>query len=96
MRRRRGEKAALAYSGRRGFTFARPLGAIGPVFMVGPFPGLPSQHNEPHYSGLLAATIAGLFHRDTVKSSIKTHQGERQEGRTTQNKNVHFTEARTV
>lgn len=96
MRRRRGEKAALAYSGQRGFTFARPLGAIGPVFMVGPFPGLPSQHNELHYSGLLAATIAGLFHRNTVKSSIKTHQGERQEGRTTRNKNVHFTEARTV
>lgn len=62
----------LPYSGVRGFTFARPLGAIGPVFMVAPFPGLPSQHNEPHYSGLLAATIAGLFCHDTVKLSIKT------------------------
>lgn len=71
MERQRGEKAALLYSGLRGFTFARPLAAIGPVFMVAPFPGLPSRHNEPHYSGLLAATIAGLFGRDTVKSSIK-------------------------
>lgn len=55
----------LLYSGEQGFTFARPLGAIGPVFMVGSFPSLPSPHNELHYSGPLSATIDGLFWRDT-------------------------------
>lgn len=65
-------KSSAPHSGVQGFTFARPPGAIGPVFMVCPFPGLPSQHNELHYSGLLTATIAGLFCHDTLKSSIKT------------------------
>lgn len=73
----------LLYSGVQGFTFARPLGAIGPVFMVCSFPGLPSQHNELHYSGLLSATIAGLFWHDTLKLSIKTAKGKQTKGKMT-------------
>lgn len=57
--------------------------------MVCPFPGLPSKHNEPHYSGLLAATMAGLFCRDTVKLSVKKKQKKqntegRKEGKKTE------------
>lgn len=68
---KRGKSVAAPFRGTRLHLCATP-GCYRPVFMVCPFPGLPSQHNEPHYSGLLTATIAGLFRHDALKLSIKT------------------------
>lgn len=90
MERRRGKRekgesreVELLCQGEQGFTFARPLGAIGPVFMACSFPCLPSQHNELHYSALLSATIDGLFWRDTplvVRLKLDTKLQKRQAG----------------